>query len=312
MNKARNWGLLAVLAFVGYVMLDGDTRHRFGNFVVSLAKPILIPVVETILEPTFIYTTSLLIVVAGLLSCVVFFFRVVGPALVRMRSLQAETVRLRRSQKTYPQEASLAIDALGEALRQRSLYAFSWASFRRQMVLEQRVPEHPFSSFAADDPTADSIDGDDLMDALPGYFVSVGLILTFSGLVVALYFAAKGFRAGDMAQAQEAILQLLNASAFKFITSIAALASALLITVFHGFCRSLIRSERTRTVATIEQCISEFRAAEVTSLGPVSNGRDETAAQIGMLTEAISRLNAEVSRLSSSIAAAGLDHAIEK
>ena len=53
------------------------------------------------------------------------------------------------------------------------------------------------------------------MSALPGYSPRSDFILTFIGLVVALYFAAKGFRWETLSRRAEAILQLLNASAFS-------------------------------------------------------------------------------------------------
>lgn len=97
------------------------------------------------------------------------------------------------------------------------------------------------------------------MQALPGYFTWLGLILTFIGLVVALYFAARGFRSGDIAEARTSILQLLNASSFKFLTSVAALSGALLVSVAYRFCISQLRSESERTVAYIEAYVSLWR-----------------------------------------------------
>jgi len=97
------------------------------------------------------------------------------------------------------------------------------------------------------------------MQALPGYFTWLGLILTFIGLVVALYFAARGFRSGDIAEARTSILQLLNASSFKFLTSVAALSGALLVSIAYRFCLSQLRSESERTVAYIEAYVSLWR-----------------------------------------------------
>ena len=97
------------------------------------------------------------------------------------------------------------------------------------------------------------------MQVLPGYFTWLGLILTFIGLVVALYFAARGFRSGDIAEARTSILQLLNASSFKFLTSVAALSGALLVSIAYRFCLSQLRSESERTVAYIEAYVSLWR-----------------------------------------------------
>ena len=314
MAKARSWAyILLLIAIVYLVASNGDLRHSIVSFSVAWVKPILIPVIDMILDPAFIYTTSFLIFVAAVFSCLLFFFKVVRPELDRMKVLRSEIVRLLRfrTQDTPPSQSAIGLHTLGDFLQKLGLYTFAWASFQKEMAEKRSIPAYSFHYFAANDPLGETVDDDELMAALPGYFVSVGLILTFSGLVVALYFAAKGFRAGNVEQSQEAILQLLNASAFKFLTSIAALASALLITIFHGFCDSLIRTERTRALVSIDHCITQFREAETASIDRGVTSRDPDA-RIEMLIEAISKLNAEVDRLSATISAAGLLHAIEK
>lgn len=66
-----------------------------------------------------------------------------------------------------------------------------------------------------------------LFGALPGIFVGLGLLLTFFGLVSALYFATEGIEESDIAKSQEALKHLLQAASFKFYTSIAGLAASL-------------------------------------------------------------------------------------
>lgn len=69
-----------------------------------------------------------------------------------------------------------------------------------------------------------------LYQAIPNYFVGVGLLFTFFGLVAALYFASEGV-AGDVKQAKESLGNLLTAATFKFLTSIAGLISSLLLSI---------------------------------------------------------------------------------
>ena len=59
--------------------------------------------------------------------------------------------------------------------------------------------------------------------AAHGYFVGIGLLFTFIGLVAALKFAASGVTSTDVATAKEALNGLLSAASFKFMTSIAGL-----------------------------------------------------------------------------------------
>lgn len=66
---------------------------------------------------------------------------------------------------------------------------------------------------------------------MPEFFVSAGLVLTFCGLVAGLYFASRGLLAADLAVAKDALNKLLAASTFKFMTSIAGIGGALILTV---------------------------------------------------------------------------------
>ncbi len=67
--------------------------------------------------------------------------------------------------------------------------------------------------------------------ATHGYFIGIGLLLTFVGLVAALKFAAGGVASPDLAVAKEALNALLAAASFKFMTSIAGLGSSLVLSV---------------------------------------------------------------------------------
>jgi methyl-accepting chemotaxis protein len=66
---------------------------------------------------------------------------------------------------------------------------------------------------------------------MPNLLVGVGLLLTFFGLVAALYFTTDAIRTGDIAASQEALRKLLYAASFKFYTSIAGLGGSILLTL---------------------------------------------------------------------------------
>ena len=108
---------------------------------------------------------------------------------------------------------------------------------------------------------------------LSGIFVGLGLLLTFIGLVAALYFSSTainividgthGLPAAEQTKAiQKALAQLLNTATFKFLTSIAGLGCSLVLAHFqrkwtarleHKFqelCREL---ERCTIIVTPEQ-----------------------------------------------------------
>jgi len=68
---------------------------------------------------------------------------------------------------------------------------------------------------------------------LPNYFVGVGLLFTFIGLVVALDSASGVIGTGaNVDETQQALGDLLNAATFKFFTSIAGIFCSLMIGVF--------------------------------------------------------------------------------
>jgi hypothetical protein len=67
--------------------------------------------------------------------------------------------------------------------------------------------------------------------AAHGYFIGIGLLLTFIGLVAALKFAAAGVASSDIAVAKQALNALLSAASFKFMTSIAGLGCSLVLSV---------------------------------------------------------------------------------
>jgi hypothetical protein len=190
---------------------------------------------------------------------------------------------------------------LGDLLRRKGLFLSAWAAFQGQATRFGRIPEAPFAHFATGDKTANEVDHRGFMHALPGYFTSLGLVLTFLGLVVALYFAAKGFRSGSMTEARAAILQLLNASAFKFLTSVAALGGALMISVFLGFSLSILRRETAYSVAAIEAYISEWRDIEG-DLGIIRTPVAEVSEKLDVLISAMQQLNEQIGRLEQRLA----------
>src|SRR5262245_11079656 len=177
---------------------------------------------------------------------------------------------------------------LGDTLRKRGLFLSAWASFQARIAAERRIPDSPFSYFVASDPMQQEVQREGFMQALPGYFTWLGLILTFIGLVVALYFAAKGFRSGDIAEARNSILQLLNASSFKFLTSVAALCGAMIVSITYRFGLSHLRGEVDRTVAVIEAYISRWRD----SLGARQPAIDPLMATVERLDLLISTMDA--------------------
>jgi hypothetical protein len=65
--------------------------------------------------------------------------------------------------------------------------------------------------------------------SVPNDFVGLGLVFTFLGLVAGLYFASRSMMSADLKTARDALVQLLHAATFKFLTSITGIGMSLLI-----------------------------------------------------------------------------------
>ncbi len=109
--------------------------------------------------------------------------------------------------------------------------------------------------------------------ALPAIFVGGGLLLTFFGLVSALYFATMGIsESASVASTQEELKNLLYAASFKFYTSIAGLLASLVFVValriggrsidraFGKLCQQL--ESRLLFVTAEDIALKELRVAE--------------------------------------------------
>ncbi|HXS40715.1 MAG TPA: hypothetical protein VN766_11060 [Stellaceae bacterium] len=120
-----------------------------------------------------------------------------------------------------------------DAALQHSVFAASWRDYRECLktaearVLYARRPDEYLGLQAIPSwafPTR-------FFAAAHGYFVGIGLLFTFIGLVAALKFAASGVTSTDVATAKEALNGLLSAASFKFMTSIAGLGCSLFLSV---------------------------------------------------------------------------------
>ncbi len=117
---------------------------------------------------------------------------------------------------------------------------------------------------------AEQIIGIRRLNGWASIFVGVGLLLTFLGLVAALFFAASAIRSatgveGATGAMQAALVQLLNTATFKFWTSIAGLACSIVITLLARWAgRSLSKSFTIicRRIESLTQTVTpEFLAS---------------------------------------------------
>ena len=70
-----------------------------------------------------------------------------------------------------------------------------------------------------------------VLNIIPNALIGVGLVLTFAGLIAALAAAVQGI-GGNTEQAQASLIDLLSTTSAKFYTSLAALLSSIILTIF--------------------------------------------------------------------------------
>ena len=150
------------------------------------------------------------------------------------------------------------IDAEVNARRTRKGYAHitaAWAEFRETLVLDETVSPpvlrnsvRPSGFFNIEDLNY----GPGFYRHAPGLFVTVGLLLTFLGLISALQAIGSGLSIeATPEEMRGALNNLLGAASAKFIMSLTGLFASILFTIFlrasmgrveraiHGFCARL-------------------------------------------------------------------------
>lgn len=142
--------------------------------------------------------------------------------------------RLRRLVRAVASAGDFAknFDAIDQALG-RSIVGPAWIEYRESLKRdESRILylRHPGDYFGLETIGSAAFPAR-FFAAAHGYFVGIGLLLTFVGLVAALKFSAAGVASSDLAVAKQALNALLAAASFKFMTSIAGLGCSLVLSV---------------------------------------------------------------------------------
>jgi hypothetical protein len=122
-----------------------------------------------------------------------------------------------------------------------------------------------------------------LLGSIPGYFVGVGLLLTFIGLVLALNKAAVAVNSADANGMQMATRELLQVATFKFATSIAGLGASIALSFFFKlytvwiessldkFCHAVEGRLRYTAPQSIAVEMNETMAGQLTELKQINS-----------------------------------------
>ena len=156
------------------------------------------------------------------------------------------------SKNAFKEKYGVVVDSVSS----NPLIGTAWEDYARSFVNDQKKPTEPILAFlrpkAVFTPSIarERFFGLKLLPTIPGYFIGIGLLLTFIGLVIALSQAA-GTAGANISQVQKGLHNLLHAATFKFSTSIAGLFSSIALSIifriyqinieqgFDNFCRKL-------------------------------------------------------------------------
>ncbi len=132
-----------------------------------------------------------------------------------------------------PERFAAGFDRVSQRLRRHALIGHAWLEFEETLVradgaVRNTVRPQSFINLAH---ARERLTGLKMMASIPGFFVGLGLLLTFIGLVLALNKAAGSTTAGSASAMTAALNGLLDAATFKFSTSIAGLGASLVLSL---------------------------------------------------------------------------------
>ena len=131
-----------------------------------------------------------------------------------------------------------------------------------------------------------------LMQALPNYFVGLGLVMTFLGLIAGLYFASQGMRTADMVEARAALVHLLNSATFKFLTSVAGISMSLIVSLTFRISVESLRLRLDLLCDRIEGATARGARHGTSPSLTGSDGGAELTERLAQLVQSIDRLEA--------------------
>lgn len=219
-----------------------------------------------------------------------------------------------------------AFDKISGRLERNAVVGHGWRQFAATVIREDNVVRYtvrPQTYINLADVRGELF-GLKMMGSIPGYFVGLGLLLTFIGLVLALNRAAGSTAAGSAEAMTTSLNELLAAATFKFSTSIAGLGASLGLALafrayqiwIEGAFEGLARSIELRMLFSPPQRIAEesrqILAAQRDQLKEINSERffarlGETVAPalgnaitqaVGPLSDRLERTTEELARTS--------------
>jgi hypothetical protein len=218
------WALFAVGYVVSYQLPVLSTKSNLV-LVAAVCGEIGRGDFSNVGQPEFAFALACAIVSAAIGLALASLFAHVLPIRLSLRSARKELGAVAPDERAFLAN----FDRVNQRLSQHGLVGHAWMEFaktcmRDQVVIRTMRP----ASFFNPSIVRERLMGMKLMPTVPGYFVGLGLLLTFIGLVIALSKAASGVTGSPEGMTQS-LRELLDAATFKFSTSIAGLFSSLFL-----------------------------------------------------------------------------------
>lgn len=185
-------------------------------------------------------------------------------------------------------------ETIADRLGREGMFGILWNEFSKTVVLDGerrlvRITRRPQEFFNSNSVIAPALNLR-LFHAMPGYLISLGLFFTFIGLVAAIAVAANGLGA-DAAQAQAALVQLLDIASLKFISSVAGISLSIILSFvqktwlnnaviqLHRFCAA---TEKRTQLITTEQLLHQWLQAQAQTTRGYAHLAEDVATEVAL------------------------------
>ena len=272
--QSRGLKLIIGIAALAVLMRLGATTQLDAW---PQVKTLLIPFAQLYLDifnsPATAILLCLAMVVAATALFLYFWRRRLAPA---RRDLRITASRLHALTDTRTADL---LPRLDEIMGASPSLARGWTLYRRTLVrgpdgayVSRVRPQAYFSMHALERDLRLRV-----YFGLPNDFVGIGLVFTFMGLVAGIYFASRSMMSTDLAESRQALVQLLHAATFKFMTSITGIGLSLLLSWSQRALLEDIQSELMEIQFLLEQALPASAAvagtaAHAGALTPVTSG----------------------------------------
>src|SRR6187401_1161715 len=122
--------LLICAVLIYMIWTTPEWQIAIEGTALNLARPVAIPLIHLINTPAFIYLLSLLLLLAGVVACAAYWFRIVKPRLKALAELEIALGRLPLPSKIEPRPAAAAVQDLGVALHKSGMFLTAWAALQ--------------------------------------------------------------------------------------------------------------------------------------------------------------------------------------